>query len=95
MKPPRLITGVDRMLAWSDRADRALGEPAKSRRRTHLRFGKLDLIVVEVTGEPTVVYLTNGSDATIVEASAGELAEAADAVRTLMANPPPLKRRTR
>ena len=87
----RPITAVDRMLAYADKVDGT----AEPRRRTHRRFGQLDVVVVERDGAPTVVYLTNGSDATIVEASAGELAEAADAVRTLMANPPPLKRRTR
>ena len=91
---PRPITAVDRMLAWSDEADRAIGDAPKVRRRTHRRFGKLDLVVVEKMNEPTIVYLTNG-EGVIVEAKAAELLKAADAVRELLANPPPVKRRSR
>lgn len=94
MKKARPITSVDRMLAWSDGFEDAIGEPRRARRRTHRRFGKLDVVVVETTGEPTVVYLTNEEDV-IVEARPKELLDAADAVRDLLANPPPIKRKAR
>jgi hypothetical protein len=89
----RPLTAVDKLLAYGDSIDRALGETSKARRRTHRRFGKLDVVLVEQTDEPTVVYLTNGGDADIVEATAGELAEAAAAVKELLTNPPPVKRK--
>jgi hypothetical protein len=80
----RPITDIDRMLAAGDRIDRAIGKPpTKDRRRTHLRFGKLVLVVVEQTGEPTI----------IVEATTSELAEAANAVQKILENPPPTKPR--
>lgn len=89
----RPITDIDRMLAAGDRIDRAIGKPpTKDRRRTHLRFGKLVLVVVEQTGEPTIVYLTNG-EGVIVEATTSELAEAANAVQKILENPPPTKPR--
>ena len=90
-KQPLPITPVDRMLAWSDDAERAIGDEPKARRRTHRRFGKLDVVVVERTGEPTIVYL-NDNDA-IIETKASNLLEAADAVREILANPPPIKRK--
>ena len=84
---PRPITAVDRMLAWADKAD-----PPKSRRRTHRRFGKLDIVVIERAGEPTVVYLTN-DEGVIVEATVAELLQAAAAVRLLLESRPPVKRK--
>lgn len=87
----RPITPVDRMLAWSDRVERAIGDEPKVRRRTHRRFGKLDVVVIERTGEPTVVYLTNEEDV-IVEAKAKELVDAARFVEELLRNPPPARR---
>ena len=92
-KQPRPITPVDRMLAWSDDAERAIGDEPKARRRTHRRFGKLDVVIIERTGEPTIVYLTNDEGSEIIEAKAADLLEAADAVRDLLANPPPIKRK--
>lgn len=86
----RPITEVDRMLAHGDRI---AGKPS-ARRRTHLRFGKLEIVLVEETAEPTLVYLTNGEDV-IVEATAGEMIRAASAVQELLANPPPMKRNPR
>jgi len=91
----RPLTAVDRLLAYGDQLGRALGDTLKARRRTHRRFGKLDVVIVEQTGEPTKVYLTNGTDATVVEATASELTQAAAAIQELMANPPPVKRRSR
>lgn len=88
----RPITPVDRMLAWSDDMERTMGDVPKARRRTHRKFGKLDVVVVERTGEPTIVYLTNEEDV-IVEAKVKELFDAADAVRELLANPPPVRRK--
>jgi hypothetical protein len=87
----RPITAVDRMLSW---ADQTTGDSPKARRRTHYRFGKLDLVVIERTDEPTVVYLTN-DEGVIVEAEAWELLQAADALREMLANPLPVKRRPR
>jgi len=96
-RPPRPLTAVDRMLAWSDDNDRAaadagFGDPPKARRRTHRRFGQLDVVVVERTDASTVVYLTN-DEGVIVEAKASELIEAVAAVQELLANPPPIRRR--
>ena len=88
----RPITPVDRMLAWSDDAERATGDEPKARRRTHRRFDKLDLVVVEQEGEPTVIYLTN-EEGVIVEATVADLFDASDAVRELLTNPPPVKRK--
>ena len=82
------------MLAYRDRLNRSTGEPQDTRRRTHFRFGQLEVVVVERAAEPTTVYLTNG-EAVIVEALATELIQAADAVQKLLANPPPVKRRSR
>jgi hypothetical protein len=90
MKKPRPITDVDRLLAYGDRI---AGKPP-ARRRTHFRFGKLEVIVIEEASEPTTVYLAN-RDGAIVEATAAELAEAANAVLKLLANPPPMKRTSR
>ena len=84
---PRPITAVDRMLAWADKAD-----PPKARRRTHYRFGKLDLVVIERTDEPTTVYLTN-DEGVIVESTVAELLQAAAAVRLLLESRPPVKRK--
>ncbi len=92
-KPPRPITGVDRMLAHEDAVTRSLGDTVKARRRTRLQFGKLEVILVETTDEPTMVYLANGEH--IVEATAGELSDAAAGVAKLLSNPPPIKRRPR
>jgi hypothetical protein len=90
----RPITDVDRMLAHDDKITRAIGETVKARRRTHLRFGQLTVVVVEQTDEPTQLYLTNGAeDAQIVEATSTELTDAATAVRKLLSRPPPIKRR--
>ena len=91
MKKPRPITDVDRLLAYGDRI---AGKPP-ARRRTHFRFGKLEVIVIEEASEPTTVYLANRDEAVIVEATAAELAEAANAVLKLLANPPPMKRTSR
>ena len=85
----RPITAVDRMLSWSDQVT---GDSPKARRRTHRRFGKLDLVVVETTGEPTIVYLTN-DEGVIVESTAAELLQAAAAVRLLLESRPPVKRK--
>lgn len=83
MKSPRPITAVDRMLAYADRVDGT----AEPRRRTHRRFGQLDVVVVERDGAPTVVYLTN-DEGVIVEATAAELLQAASAVRLILETPP-------
>ncbi len=83
MKSPRPITAVDRMLAYADRVDGT----AEPRRRTHRRFGQLDVVVVERDGAPTVVYLTN-DEGVIVEATAAELLQAASAVRLVLETPP-------
>lgn len=88
MTKPRPITPVDRMLSWSDQAT---GDSPKARRRTHRRFGKLDLVIVERTDEPTTVYLTN-EEGVIVESTAAELLQAAAAVRLLLESRPPVKR---
>lgn len=93
-KKVRPITPVDRMLAWSDSADRASGEKPKARRRTHRRFGQLDVVVIYRSGEPTIVYLTN-DEGVIVEAKASELIAAADAVREAMTHPSPSRRKSR
>lgn len=92
MKKPRPITAVDRMLAWVDRVDPSTrveaaraGHPY-ARRRTHRRFGQLDLVVVEQTDVPTVVYLSN-DEGVIVETTATDMLEAADAVRDLLTRP--------
>jgi len=92
MKPPRPLTPVDRLLAWADRSDQAAGIINKARRRTHRRCGKLDVVVVEQTGESTVVYLSEGDD-TILSASAADLVEAAAFVREAIGRPPPVRRR--
>jgi|GEM_PF-2140995 len=89
----RPITAVDRMLAFGDRLTGNRHRPA-ARRRTHFRFGALEVIVVEQAAEPTEVYLTNGN-AVIVETLATDLIQATDAVQKLLANPPPVKRRSR
>jgi hypothetical protein len=89
----RRITDVDRMLAFEDGINRTIDKPIKGRRRTVRKFGQLEVIVVEETGESTQVYLTNG-DGVIVEMTASELAEAAATVRELLANPPPMYGRT-
>ena len=95
-KKPRPLTHIDRVLAYGDRMDRSLGQAhAAARRRTHFRFGALDVVIVEETNQPTKVYLENeGSDA-LVETTAADLAEAANAVLKLLANPPPMKRSPR
>lgn len=90
MKSPRPITAVDRMLAWADRADP--GRVRAHRRRTHRRFGKLDLVVFEHAGEATTVYLSN-DEGVIIEATVEELLQAADAVRDLLEKPPPVRRK--
>jgi hypothetical protein len=97
VKPPRHINPVDRLLAHEDGIKRAIGETKKARRRTVRRFGRLEIVIVEESGEPTKVYLTNDADisGSVVEATAGELALAATAVRELLADPPPIKRRPR
>ena len=59
----RPITGADRALAHGDRLTRAIGDTVKPRRRTHFKFGKLEVVVVETSGEPTTVYLTDGKQA--------------------------------
>lgn len=87
-KAARPITPVDRMLAWSDGVERAIGDEPKGRRRTHRRFGKLDLVVIERSGEPTVVYLSN-DEGVIVEARPSELFDAAETVREVLAKLPP------
>jgi hypothetical protein len=93
---PRPLTEIDRMLAFGDALDAAGGETPKARRRTHRRFGHLDVIVIEVTGEATKVYLSNTEDGSaIVEATALELAQTAAAVAELLANPPPTKKKSR
>lgn len=79
----RPITAVDRMLAYADKVDGT----AEPRRRTHRRFGQLDVVVVERDGAPTVVYLTN-DEGVIVEATAAELLQAASAVRLVLETPP-------
>lgn len=89
----RPITGTDRMLAYGDRIARAFGMVSKSRRRTHWRFGRLNVILVEEAGEPTMVYLENEGDGAIIQATATELGEAAAAVQKLLANPPPVRRK--
>ena len=76
----RPYTAVDRMLAWV--ADAYLTEEPE--RRHHQRFGQVDVVVVERSGEPTKVFLAN-AEGVIVEATAGELLDAADFVRVLMA----------
>jgi hypothetical protein len=88
----RRITETDRMLAYSDRIERATGRRGSARRRTHRQFGQLDLIIVEETGRPTTVYMENEDSGVIVEATADELLQAAAAVRELLASPPPSKR---
>ena len=88
----RRIDEIDRMLAYEDGIKRVIGETVKARRRTVLRFGQLEVVVVEETGEQTKVYLSN-DEGSITEATAAELASAAAAVRELLANPPPIKRR--
>jgi len=96
MKKPRRITDVDRMLSFDDSLKRAIGETVKARRRTVRRFGRLEIVIVEETDEPTKVYLTNGADdGAVVEATSMELAQAANAVHELLTNPPPIKRRGR
>lgn len=94
---PRRINDVDRMLAFEDNLKQVTGETVKARRRTVRQFGQLQVIIVEETGEHTKVYLSNG-DAQVIEATeatASELAQAAEAVRKALAKPPPIKRRTR
>lgn len=90
---PRTITTADRALAYADRLDRALDNPPKDRRRTHFRFGKLDVVVVEQAGEPTTVYLEEADSDVVVEATAAELAQAAAAVVDLLTNPPPTRKK--
>jgi hypothetical protein len=90
----RPITAIDRMLAWSDSADRATGGVPVVRRRTHRRIGQLDLVVVEQDGSHTIAYLSN-DEGVIVEASATALLEAADVVRDLLAKPPVGSKRRR
>lgn len=90
----RPITGADRALAHGDRLTRAIGDTVKPRRRTHFKFGKLEVVVVETSGEPTTVYLTNGEQsADLVEATAAELAQAAAAVQQILSNPPIKRKR--
>ena len=92
----RRITDVDRMLAHEDGIKRVLGETEKARRRTVRKFGRLEVVIVEETGEVTKVYLTNGAEeGAVVEATASELAQAASAVRETLSNLPPIKRRAR
>jgi hypothetical protein len=92
----RRINEVDRMLSHEDGLKRVLGETVKARRRTVRRFGKLEVVIVEETGEPTKVYLTNGAEeGAVVEATANELIEASGTVLKLLADPPPIKRRAR
>ncbi len=95
----RRITDVDRMLLFEDRLT---GETKKSRRRTVRRFGQLEVVVVEETDKPTKLYLCNFDRESrlmgrceIVEVTMNELEQAAAAVRELLANPPPIKRRAR
>ena len=88
----RRINTVDRMLSHEDGMKRVIGETVKAHRRTVLRFGQLEVVVVEEPGEQTKVYLSNDDDS-ITEATAAELASAAAAVRVLLANPLPIKRR--
>jgi hypothetical protein len=92
---PRRITPIDRLLAWADRAEAAAGEAPKARRRTHHRAGKLDVVIVERTGEPTIVYVSEGDEPSpvIIQASAADLIEAAAFVREAIGRPPPVKRR--
>ena len=93
-KPPRPITDVDRVLAYDDKLALAIGDTVKARRRTHRRCGRIDVIIVETTDEPTKVYLSEGEqDSVIVEVTADELTQAAASVRELLANPPPIKRK--
>lgn len=93
-KSPRPLTAVDRALAYGDKLSLAIGETVKARRRTHYRFGRLDVVVVETTDEPTKVYLTRDEpNPDIVEVTAGELAQAAAAVGELLGSPPPIKRK--
>ena len=92
----RRITDVDRMLAHEDGIKRVLGETAKARRRTVRKFGRLEVIIVEETGEPTKVYLTNGAEeGAVVEATVSELVQAMAGINDVLANPPPIKRRAR
>jgi hypothetical protein len=87
----RPITAADRMLAHG----RAIGLSRSPRRRTHFRFGVLDVVVVEAPGEPTAVYLGNEKDGTVVQATTDELSKAAAAVQQILANPPPARRKPR
>jgi hypothetical protein len=96
----RPITGIDRMLDWSDRADVSIGTPQVRRRRTYYRCGKLHVIVVEgATG--TLVYLEEAENVgpsgsgVIIETRAEDLLKAAEAVREVLASPPAVKRRPR
>lgn len=92
----RPITPVDRMLAFGDKLHREVAESLKGRRRTTITAGQLTAVVVELAGEPTTVFLTNGpEDAAIVEATATELSEVAAGVRKLLSDPPPRRRRPR
>lgn len=88
MSKVRPLTAVDRMLAWVGGAY----FESEPKRRTHERFGQLDVVVVEQGGESTVVYLTN-DEGVIVEARAWELLEAADFLQAVMAET--LARRSR
>ena len=50
---PRRITDVDHLLSFEDGIKHATGETVNARRRTVRKFGKLKVIVIEETGEPT------------------------------------------
>jgi len=90
---PRRITSVDRLLAYEDDFKRVMGETKQARRRTVRQFGKLGVIIVEETGEPTKLYLYGtDDDSVIVETTASELERATSGVREVLANPPPIKR---
>ena len=93
MSKVRPITEVDRMLGYQDRLDRATGERVKARRRTRRKFGQLEVVVVETANEPTRLFLSNGSFADIVEATPAELEKVAAAVRVILADPPPIRRK--
>jgi len=91
----RRITDVDRMLRWSDDMDRALDRPKRARRRHHRRIDDFDVIVVEETGQPTMVYLAEPDSSAGFELNVEQLRRVSQFVEEILKQPPPIKRRSR